>query len=356
LCIHVRSDRLSPSTEPGPLGGPSPVCGSVRGARSIEQRVLINELDPEQLLDWVRPALSAVGIEVSRGQSLDQDASVADKPLKLIIEGRRSRPEAVVICARPADPAIVRRAVVRARQAAEMLGPRVGAVPLLPLADGTFGELSYVILPWHQPALQMGPRRVRRLWTAARVLGWLRDAVSVSARAADDVTRPRRLLERLAGDARFGAAVRGDARLGLERLDAGQWRPKTVLVHNDLWLGNVLLPARTRCPDTNRYRFFLIDWAAAEMAGYPFWDLSRLCDSFGVPTPWARREIGRHCAILGFEPQDALSSLLLAIAHLGAQLRYFPVERYVHMSELMHEYLKGLLATERRAPRADRAR
>jgi hypothetical protein len=147
-------------------------------------------------------------------------------------------------------------------------------------------------------------------------------------------------------------AVRVAATMARERLAAGVFRPKYVLMHGDLWKGNILLQAGRNAShtDVQRSRFAIIDWAGFEGCGYAIYDLVRLARSMRISRRRLAGELVRHCAILECTTEDARSYLLTALGHIGMTLEHFPVERYVSMSlsalSLLDEALK-LLEYER---------
>ncbi|MEZ6192172.1 MAG: phosphotransferase [Phycisphaerales bacterium] len=68
-------------------------------------------------------------------------------------------------------------------------------------------------------------------------------------------------------------AVRRAAEIGIRGLEQGRWKPRFVLMHNDLWKDNILLD--------DEGRIAVIDWPGSTVKGYAMYDLVRLADSFG---------------------------------------------------------------------------
>jgi hypothetical protein len=317
---------------------------AVRGERSFPP-------DLEQWRDQITLKLSAQGIEVGRlVDLLPQKEAIADDPRKVLVETLSGEPQAVLIVAPPSAPEIAMRGAKRAREAARMLGPGLGSVVLQPVASGWLAGLSYAVVPWQRRLTDSRWLwRLQRVWITRLVLRWLTRVVEVTASELPeerffDQVRP--LLEALASDQRFADRVRRDVEFALARLSQGSWRPKTVLVHNDLWKGNILLPSESDTRRSSPFGFYLIDWAGAALPGFPFWDFARVSMSLRVPNPWARYVALRHCKILGCEPADAVSSLLLAIADLGAKLDCMPVENYLQTADKVHRFLRGVLFVE----------
>jgi len=309
--------------------------------------------DLELLRDRVASELADQGLEAGRFSELvPRKQGVADDPRKILIEDARGAPLAVLIQAPVAAPDIAKLGVDRAREAARVLGPKAGSAVLLPLCAGECQGRSYSVLPWQRRlATSRWGWRLQRLVVAPKVMAWLTSAVEASARPLPDELLPvraRQPLEELAADERFAADMRRDAEVALARLADGRWQPKTVVVHNDLWKGNILLPQGSgasgraaSAPPANG--IYLIDWGGAALPGFPFYDFARVCSSMSLPLVWARRVAARHCRILDCEPVDGISSLLLAIADIGANLGCMPVERYLGAAGRVHRFLRSAL-------------
>ncbi len=299
-----------------------------------------------RLLEQIASDLAAAGIEAGGLRAFASSGPpVADASTKAVIEDRSGNPEAVLLLADRATPTTVRRSTARAREVAEHLGPALGSVVLQPLFCGDFEGLSYAVLPWRR-ALAASPlrRRAQMVWLVPRLLHWLRAVVRATvcdASEAQLAERVRDPLQRLVGDERFSGEMRRDAEAALVRIASGQWRPRFVLAHDDLWAGNILLPRDRSSRRASAYGFHLIDWAGAQISGFAFWDLTKLAASLSLPRPWARREIRLHADLLGCQPRDALSYLLLNVADLGGRLEHMPVERYVEESKRLHRALRS---------------
>ena len=129
----------------------------------------------------------------------------------------------------------------------------------------------------------------------------------------------------------------------MARLTAGVWVPRSVLAHNDLWKGNVLLPRPRSNMARSRHRFVLIDWAASDTRGFAFYDSLRAGLSLSVPKVAMRRALLHHCRVLQSDPQDAHSYLLAALADLDRNRECFPEDRYLVLAHHLHHALTNLL-------------
>ena len=224
------------------------------------------------------------------------------------------------------------RAVQQSRSAREILGHHLGSVVLQPITEGEYGGLSYVIWPKHRTlSSRRVLRHVQTSYVASRALAWLRHVQSQT----HAVVSGQRLVEayldplgRAALDARISETSCRLARRGLQEIDSGTWSPRTVLEHNDFWLGNLLLPRGRLLRRTHPFGFFVVDWAGARVQGYPFLDLFRFCLSSGASLKLMRAEVAAHCQILGCGEQHVLPYLISALIALGSRLEHFPERRY----------------------------
>jgi hypothetical protein len=77
----------------------------------------------------------------------------------------------------------------------------------------------------------------------------------------------------------------------------------------------------------------VIDWPGGRLRGHPLFDLLRLARSLQLPRRQLRRELGRHCDLLGCEPEAASWHLASALARLHGVLEHFPVDRFSRLAE-----------------------
>lgn len=270
-----------------------------------------------------------------------------DSPSKFLVLDRRDRPIGFAFADAPSAPGMVARNGDRAREARRVLGPDVGRPVLVPLGQTSLGGLGMAVYPYCQPLartrLEWGFQRssVRR-WAAE----WLRQVAARTARPpADDagaVAGFMRPLEVLASMGAVDEGLRAGSREALRRLQQGLWRPRHVLMHGDLWKGNLMV--RSGAGALHRLRpsqcdVAVIDWATAELTGYALFDLVRMADSLGLDAATFRAEVLAHCAILECDIADAHGHLLAALGFRAANLDQFPVERFALMAARCHSTL-----------------
>jgi hypothetical protein len=269
---------------------------------------------------------------------LCEPKNVADDPAKLLVTDRGSRKLAVVLVASPVDPNLVRRGMRFAAEAKGILGERLGSVILEPLGEGNLGGLSYTILPYHRPFGEgLLARRYWRLALRRKVMDWLANVTEATVTEASYMEVEKSFERPVAHVATLeimDESIRRAADEALGRLKSGEWKPKFVLMHGDLWFGNMLRAAKwLGATDQRRgFPFVIIDWPGGLLRGYAMYDLVRLAASMRLRTPGFGREVLRHCEILGGEPALAMDYLIASLGHLGLNLGEFPAERYCESS------------------------
>ncbi|MBJ22502.1 MAG: hypothetical protein CL933_24085 [Deltaproteobacteria bacterium] len=306
----------------------------------------------EALRDPLQEALGQGSSEI-RVEYLIPRKDVADDPVKLLVSDARAGKRAVVLISSPVEPDLVGSGMRIAAAAKERLGPRLGSVILEPLGQGTLDGLSYTILPFRNPLAE--GRLMRRFWRLrlrGRVLDWLAEVASTTAAdaSAEDASNAfEASLRHLATLETMGSAMRDAAQEALDRLRAGEWKPQFILMHGDLWDGNLLLPSRSPATDESPAPFVLIDWPGATLRGYPLFDLLRITRSMRISESALRREVSRHCQILRIEAVGARGHLLACLGHIGSNLGFFPVDMYTEMSRNCFADLERALGAGPRA-------
>jgi hypothetical protein len=263
--------------------------------------------------------------------------------------GRGVRPAAVVLCAPPDAPDVVARGVEAARIARAAMPPDLARHVLVPLAVGRVRGMSYAVhafcaslatghIAWPLQRARLAPALLRWLWRvdAATVRGASEETLELRFAAA---------LDRLASVSMLTPAVRDDAHRAATRLRRRGRGARTVLMHGDLWKGNVLLRPPTGALDALAWaqRFVVIDWPACAPQGHPIYDLVRLAQSMNLSPARLRSELVRHCALLECEPEDTMTYLLAACGDIAGRLQHFPMDRFASMVAECHRRLLAAL-------------
>ncbi|MDP9045598.1 MAG: aminoglycoside phosphotransferase family protein [Pseudomonadota bacterium] len=254
-----------------------------------------------------------------------------------IVQDPQGVARAVVQLSSPLAPDMVARGIARARDAAAAMGPLLAPSVLLPTSEGDIGGRTYSVMPY---CLALSSARlqwhVERIRLRPVIFKWLRGITSTTKRpvgSAELATGYELALKRLL---KFDLANPFNAytRRALDRLTNASWSPMSVLMHGDLWKGNLLLrqtPASLVRPRLSE-RLAVIDWGAAKMQGYPFFDLVRVSESLRASPKRLRAEALQHGTLLGCDPVDSISYLLAAVGGLLGDHGEFPLDRLAGMA------------------------
>ncbi len=270
---------------------------------------------------------------------LSQDNTVADGTTVLLLRDLAGQSRAVVLCSAPASPGKVQRAMQYAHQAKAILGASTGVHIRDPLAEGSVRGLSYAVLPYCNELSDSRPVWwIQRALLRPLIFEWLRRVTECTVRDVELAAVDRSFAEplrRMASLEPINDRLRAAAERATERLVAGAWTPRHVLMHGDLWKDNILIRPAKRAVEQWKWRdrFVIIDWAGSEIHGYAMYDLVRMAQSMGLNAKNLRREVERHCRLLRCEPADAMSYLLAALGHIAMNLEHFPIDRYARMAK-----------------------
>jgi hypothetical protein len=281
--------------------------------------------------------------------------NVADAVAKWVVRDGSNQNAAVILCASPVAPELVARGIRRAREAKATLGSELGRVILEPLREGELHGLSYAVLPFCQPLSKRRlVGRVQRLLLCPAILQWLRRLTEATSREVDAPEREHGFqapLRHLIENASMTATLREVARVALERLQTRQWSPRHVLMHNDFWIGNILIDQRNvtgRQGLAWRERFVVIDWPGSTIRGYGFFDLVRFARATGLSRSRLKAEVAEHCRILKCELSDAKCHMTAALGYLEMHRERFPLEHFKRMADACLETLRAVCGDQRR--------
>ncbi|MHC5211500.1 MAG: aminoglycoside phosphotransferase family protein [Planctomycetota bacterium] len=244
----------------------------------------------------------------------------------------------ILYVAREANEQMVDRMLDRADAVRSALGEPLGQRVVREVWRGDWQGRRAAVFPYYQSLettqrliYRMLRRRMRR-----HLYEWLHAVLQASRRDIDDTADARRALTFMREEAGVSSPIQDEADRLLDRLARGAWVPSTSVMHQDLWLGNVLLMQPYKPAS-----FVVIDWAGSQLRGWPLFDLLRLVASMGDARN-GLRELARHVQTLGGEPQDASGAVLCALGGIGLDLEHFPPSEYREMCERTWSWFRRL--------------
>lgn len=283
-------------------------------------------------------------------EHLAERKGIEDQTEKWFLVDSSGRRTAIAICSPQVAPGAVRDALVLADEARSTLGDSLGGVILRPLYIGHVRGVSFSILPYCHGVDGRGlSQKLVRLSVRGAVLRWLRAVTVRTARAADDPAAFLNALAALEGCADLDSGVRQHALTAARDLEQERWTPVHVLMHGDMWIGNVMM----RDPMSVLKLFsgggwrdlVIIDWGGAQIDGYAMFDLVRFLRTVRIGARRLRRELFSHCRALGCDVSTARAHLLCALGSIRMNLGCFPIDRFVQMANGCCEVLDILNGT-----------
>jgi aminoglycoside phosphotransferase (APT) family kinase protein len=265
---------------------------------------------------------------------------VSDHCDKFVVLDRRDAPVAFVVLSPPDYPQVAAHAAERALEARARLGDALGAAVLTPLHVGTSNGASYSVTAYCEPfAANRWSARWQRWRLTPAVLGWLSAVVKQTAGTPDAQQVERlfaRPLQSLAAHSAVDAEIRAAATAAAHDLRVGVWMPRTVLAHNDFWVGNLM---RNPGAAGARTPFVVIDWAGSLTEGHAVYDLVRMAMSLNLAPTRIAPVLAAHCRALGCDVGTAPHYLFSALGHLCENLGAWPVEQFARTAAVCHRYL-----------------
>ena len=285
--------------------------------------------------DNVVEAISALGWVASRNQitildNLADKQDITDVTTKILVPTPTG--PGFMIVSSDVNPGLVQRGVDNIRLVKARVGVHCASAILSPILCGKIDGRSFAIWERHRPLLSgKGSKRFNRYFYGPRIIDWAYLLCAHSLKPAANVPKQFVVpLQAVRDEAAFPKDMRQQAGRALDRLD--EWRPLQCIQHGDFWEGNVL---RSRQDGG----LFVIDWAGARENGYPVVDILQMLMSIGCSRRAKDRQIERLCGTLACSRDDLTSYTLAALGYLGANLEYFPVEKYYQISVSVFRYI-----------------
>jgi hypothetical protein len=302
-----------------------------------QTRYMVTKLEVLQFLSESLPIAALEGqIDILANHKFD----IADATTKITIT-RHSGDSYFMLVSGQGNPKLVARAVGNIQDIRCRLPVELATSVLAPITSGEITGLTCAVWPSHLPFYVSNRPLLfsRKLRYGKTFLDWAHDicANSLSGVLTHSEVESGFLapLWSVLANPVFPARMHEHARLAIERIMDGSWRPMHCVQHGDLWIGNFLLPAN----DSKSGKFYVIDWAGATTRGFPLFDLSRLAISLRVNSRVAKECMSRISKTLSCEQEDLSSYVLCAIGELGTRLEHFPTERYRDMSVKLFDFV-----------------
>lgn len=298
----------------------------------------------EKIDEWSREVASVVAKHLPvapervRLKRVSHKPDIEDASTAYLVFGEERKAIAAVLQG-ATNGDLATRGAMRACAAKDALGGANAREVLVPLEVGCIRERSFALYPYCDPLPRpYGVHLVSDWIIAASVSRWLLDA----ARRTQYIPSDREIETLVAGPIASLAQestnehVRRAAVETKAALAERKWSPRLVLMHGDLWLGNVLIAPRSSDARRSRFwwnRFVICDWAGAVMRGFPIYDLIRLAISARLPKRTLSKQISKHCEALDCDRSHARHHVLAALAHIHSNLERFPRVRFFRMAD-----------------------
>ncbi len=270
---------------------------------------------------------------------LSQSAVVADGVSVFKLYNIGNELHAVLLCSPSLSPNLVKRSTYRAQQAKAHMDVASGKHILEPILEGKIHDLTYSVLPYcYELSKKRLLRKTQNVFLKKFIFEWLLGVTQCSIRDVDATSVEanfRRPLHHIASLTCLNEQIKQKASIAIDRLSSNLWNPKYVVMHGDLWSGNILLRSKANILNTVNPsdNFVITDWAGSEVNGYAIYDLIRCAESMHLSSKKLKLEINKHCDLLQCDFDDATSYLLASLGFIAMHLEHFPLERFVKMTE-----------------------
>ena len=300
----------------------------------------MNNLSSVEFMNLLDASLNdALGEEYGKLIFLSQSTLVLDGVSVFKIYNKANKLYAVALCSSSVSPNLVMRTMHNGKQVKKLLNASTAKHVIEPLFEGKVKELTYSVLPYcYELSKSRIYRKLQNIFLKPIIFEWVLNITKDSAKSIDQtVTRSSFIqpLQHLASLNYLSNEVRIKALSAIERASTKAWQPKHVVMHGDLWAGNILLRANANIFNTIKPydNFVITDWAGSEVNGYAIYDLIRIAESLNLRTDKLKVEVEKHCKLLNCDLIDAYSYLLAALGFIALNLEHFPVEKFTRMAE-----------------------
>ena len=312
-----------------------------KGVDQIENKTNIDP-DVDQLFSHLQKSWSGISefTGVRLAQAEDNSVATIAKQGFFVLDEAGTRIQYVALSPTQA-PNLVANEVSRLESIINSLDPELQDVVPGPLHQSIYDGRSLSVLTCFQPIPSGGVRRhlYKRL-VKKQLLKWVFDVSKTTLKDRDSADIDKTVLAPLQwilDNDKLPDRIQSAADEALESLNTGFWVPKTVLMHGDLWLGNVLFVG-----NFPRLDFRLIDWGGARINGYPTYDLVRILESLRFSSKFSREIIQDYEEKLGLTSTDLVSNLLCAVGSYGIDPDQLTLQRIDELIVNCFDYLKAV--------------
>lgn len=253
-----------------------------------------------------------------------------DGQKRFVVFDLAGSPIIIIAISLPEYPELLRVAAECAVQAHARLGATVPAPLEMGVSDGVY----FTITRYCQP---------RNRWEIYRqsgqVLTWLSEATRrtvvdpLPQEIEHEFVQP---LSALLKYDQLQQAGRDAVQEALSELKSERWRPRLVLMHNDLHRGNIL---KTPEREAHSWPFVIIDWGGLRLAGYAVNDLIQLARDLKLPPVQLAPQLKIHCELLNCNPLQLRYYLLSAFGFFLLNPDFCPFDKLDETLRINLEYL-----------------
>ncbi len=239
-------------------------------------------------------------------------------------------PVIIIAISLPKYPELLRVAAECALQAHARLGASVPAPLEMGISDGVY----FVITRYCHPRNRWEIYRQSR-----QVLTWLSEVTrrTVVVPLPEEIEREFvQPLLALSQYSELQQKERDGVQGVLSELKSGRWRPRLVLMHNDLHRGNILKASEL---DTHDWPFVIIDWGGLRLAGYGVNDLIQLALDLKLSPAELAPQLKIHCELLKCNPLQLRYYLLCAFGFFLLNPSFCPFDKLDETLRISLEYL-----------------
>lgn len=274
------------------------------------------------------------------------DNHFTDSCLAYIAILNQSEPCGVLIQSPPNYPLAAKESGIKATECAMELPPSLGNHIMTPFEISEIQGSSYGLYDYCFPLPEKGISfRYYRYFFSQSTINWVHRIAKESVTEATQSERKELFLDSLSelgSNQNLPHEIRAACQQGIETLQVNH-QTKVVMSHGDLWIGNIHLHQETQknfFSYFTRSKFKVIDWATANVRGFPVFDLVKLLDSWRVSKRLSRRELIRYSETINCKKEDLVYYTLAALGHIQKDLGHFPPEKHVRLTKALWKRVK----------------